>query len=132
MPVAIVQSANGFARAVSAPLSPMLIAGLNWRGAYLAQGGFMAVAFVLLALLFYRDEAPCGHSSIAQPQDAGWPLAEAVRRPHFWLLSLVYVVTGLGSCQPKQQIGGCYSRMRHLCTISRPETKDLSGINRAI
>ena len=49
MAVAIVQSANGFARAFSAPLSQMLIAGLGWRGAYLAQGGFMAAAFLPLA-----------------------------------------------------------------------------------
>ena len=41
--MAIVQSANGFARAFSAPLSQMLIDGFGWRGAYLAQGGFMAV-----------------------------------------------------------------------------------------
>ena len=56
MAVAIVQSANGFARAVSAPLSQVMISGLGWRGAYLAQGGFMAVAFLPLALLFRRNE----------------------------------------------------------------------------
>src|SRR6516165_5665967 len=52
MAVAVVQSANGFARAGSAPLSQVLIAGLGWRGAYLAQAGFMALAVVPLAMLF--------------------------------------------------------------------------------
>src|SRR6185295_12211380 len=56
MAVAVVQSANGFARAFSAPLSQVLIAGLGWRGAYLAQGGFMALAFLPLAAMFRRRE----------------------------------------------------------------------------
>src|SRR5262249_59236218 len=37
MAVAIVQSANGFARAFSAPLSQMLIAELGWRRAHPAH-----------------------------------------------------------------------------------------------
>ncbi len=98
MAVAVVQSANGFARAFSAPLSQILIAGLGWRGAYLAQGGFMAAAFLPLAALF-------GHSvgeraSRALDRDgtgAHWTLPRAIRTPHFWLLFLVYVFTGLGS-----------------------------------
>jgi MFS family permease len=99
MAVAIVQSANGFARAVSAPLSQVLIAGLGWRGAYLAQGGFMAAAFLPLAALFRSSErgrsgtAAGGHTTIP----GGWTLRRAMRTPHFWLLSLVYVFTGLGS-----------------------------------
>ena len=99
MAVAIVQSANGFARAVSAPLSQVLIEGLGWRGAYLAQGGFMAVAFLPLAALFRSSErgrggtAAGGHATIP----GGWTLRRAMRTPHFWLLSLVYVFTGLGS-----------------------------------
>lgn len=98
MAVAIVQSANGFARAVSAPLSQVLIEGLGWRGAYLAQGGFMAVAFLPLAALFRgsergRGRTAGGHAAIP----VGWTLRRAMRTPHFWLLSLVYVFTGLGS-----------------------------------
>jgi MFS family permease len=99
MAVAIVQSANGFARAFSAPLSQMLIAGLGWRGAYLAQGGFMTVAFLPLAALFRRSEprrdvtTAAGQATIP----AGWTLRRAMRTPHFWLLFLVYVFTGLGS-----------------------------------
>jgi MFS family permease len=99
MAVAIVQSANGFARAFSAPLSQMLIAGFGWRGAYLAQGAFMSAAFLPLAALFRRSEpkrdlaTPGGQSAVP----AGWTLRRAMRTPHFWLLFLVYVFTGLGS-----------------------------------
>jgi len=99
MAVAIVQSANGFARAFSAPLSQMLIAGFGWRGAYLAQGAFMSAAFLPLAALFRRSEpkrdaaTPGGESGVP----AGWTLRRAMRTPHFWLLFLVYVFTGLGS-----------------------------------
>jgi MFS family permease len=99
MAVAVVQSANGFARAVSAPLSQLLIAGLGWRGAYLAQGGFMALAFLPLGAMFSRSEPRrdmAGTSAHAARAD-GWTLRQAMRTPHFWLLSLVYVFTGLGS-----------------------------------
>jgi len=98
MAVAVVQSANGFARAFSAPLSQVLIVGVGWRGAYLAQGGFMAAAFLPLAALFRRSEpariaTTGGHAAAS----SGWTLRYAMRTPHFWLLFLVYVFTGLGS-----------------------------------
>src|SRR6185312_1991448 len=96
--VAIVQSANGFARAFSAPLSQALILGLGWRGAYLAQGGFMVLAFLPLTALFGRtgaERAATGAGAAAEGD--GWTLQQAMRTPHFWLLSLVYVFTGLGS-----------------------------------
>jgi MFS family permease len=98
MAVSVVQSANGFARAFSAPLSQLLIATWGWRGAYLAQGGFMAAAFLPLAALFKRSEpqrmtAGAGRSAAV----SGWTLRRAIRTPHFWLLFLVYVFTGLGS-----------------------------------
>jgi MFS family permease len=99
MAVAIVQSANGFARAFSAPLSQVLIAGLGWRGAYLAQGGFMAAAFLPLAALF-RGAEPQQATALGRSIEgtaAGWTLRRAARTPHFWLLFLVYVFTGLGS-----------------------------------
>jgi MFS family permease len=97
--VAIVQSANGFARAFSAPLSQALILGLGWRGAYLVQGGFMAAAFLPLAALFQRSEPEHAGTAAARAAAAaeGWTLRQAMRTPHFWLLSLVYVFTGLGS-----------------------------------
>jgi MFS family permease len=99
MAVSVVQSANGFARAFSAPLSQVLIATWGWRGAYLAQGGFMAAAFLPLAALFKDAEAQrtAGGSSARTTTDSGWTLHRAIRTPHFWLLFLVYVFTGLGS-----------------------------------
>ena len=97
MAVAIVQSANGFARALSAPVSQLLISGLGWRHAYLAQGGFMAVAFLPLAALFRRTNPDRTAASGAHVAGDGWTVRRAMRTPHFWLLMLVYVFTGLGS-----------------------------------
>ncbi len=97
MAVAIVQSANGFARAFSAPLSQVLIASLGWRGAYLAQGGFMTAAFAPLAALFRGSEPARTAAASRQVAGTGWTLRRASRTPHFWLLFLVYVFTGLGS-----------------------------------
>jgi MFS family permease len=96
MAVAIVQSANGFARAFSAPMSQLLIIGLGWRGAYLAQGGLMAVTVLPLAALFRGTEPPRTVATQTATQ-ASWTLSRALRTPHFWLLFLVYVFTGLGS-----------------------------------
>ena len=97
MAVSVVQSANGFARAISAPLSQLLIDGVGWRGAYLAQGGFMAVAFLPLAALFRGSDATRAAAAGRTSAGPGWTLRRAMRTPHFWLLSLVYVFTGLGS-----------------------------------
>jgi MFS family permease len=96
MAVAVVQSANGFARAFSAPLAAVLIAGLGWRGAYLAQAGFMAAAVLPLAALF-RGAATARPAGTQAAATASWTLKRAIRTPHFWLLFLVYVFTGLGS-----------------------------------
>ena len=99
MAVAVVQSANGFARAFSAPLSQVLIAAFGWRGAYLAQGGFMAAGVPAAG----RAVPPFGTGSESPTaggrgiDGAGWTLRRAMRTPHFWLLFLVYVFTGLGS-----------------------------------
>jgi MFS family permease len=95
MAVAIVQSANGFARALSAPLSQVLIAQLGWRGAYLAQGGLMAAVVLPLAALF-RGTEPV-RAFAAQGAATSWTLWRAMCTPHFWLLFWVYVFTGLGS-----------------------------------
>ena len=97
MAVSIVQSANGFARAWSAPVSQLLISGLGWRGAYTVQGATMALLVLPLAALFRRTE-PDRRSAAGRTAAAdGWTVREAMRTPHFWLLSLVYVFTGLGS-----------------------------------
>ena len=92
--VSVVQSANGFARAFSAPLATLMISGLGWRGAYLWQGGFMAVIVIPLASMF-RGIAQPGHRRTHQGE--GWTVRQAVRTPHFWLLFSVYLFTGLGS-----------------------------------
>ncbi len=104
MAISIVQSANGFARAVSAPLIQLLISGIGWRATYLAQAGFIAAAVLPLAAVFRRaDRAPAesdgdGAAALADlPLRHGWTLGEAVRTPHFWLLFAVYMFTGLGS-----------------------------------
>ena len=52
MAVAVVQSANRFARAFSAPVATLMISGLGWCGAYLWQGVFMGAIVVPLASLF--------------------------------------------------------------------------------
>ncbi len=120
MAISVVQSANGFARAWSAPIVQLLISSFGWRATFLIQAGFMAAMIVPLAALFRRT-APSPHPSqpvpalshaapamdASQPTTAmpspaalpppGWTLAEAVRTPHFWLLFAVYLFTGLGS-----------------------------------
>jgi MFS family permease len=94
MAVAVVQSANGFARAFSAPLTTAMIEGLGWRATYLWQGVFMAAVLLPLAALFRGS----GQGRVRKASDAqGWTLAQAARTPHFWLLMAVYMFTGLGS-----------------------------------
>ena len=105
MAISVVQSANGFARAVSAPVAQILISGIGWRSAYLAQGALMTVLVWPLAALFSRDDAPARVSSSSpsssvatdRPARRDWTLAEAIATPHFWLLFTVYLCTGLGS-----------------------------------
>jgi MFS family permease len=95
--VAVAQSANGFARAFSAPLAQVMITGLGWRGAFLAQAGFMAVAVVPLAALFRGAQSTRSAAAASGTTQTTWTLRRAIRTPHFWLLFLVYVFTGLGS-----------------------------------
>jgi MFS transporter, OFA family, oxalate/formate antiporter len=94
MAVSVVQSANGFARAFSAPIATLMISGLGWRGAYLGQGIFMAVILLPLASLF-RGIGQGGRRRVSDRE--GWTVRQAVRTPHFWLLFTVYMFTGLGS-----------------------------------
>src|SRR5439155_2931440 len=106
MAISIVQSANGFGRAASAPLIQLSISIIGWRETYLAQAAFIAAAIPLLAALFRRAarcqattkpvEAPPASAPMPLPSP-GWTLPEAVRTPHFWLLFAVYLFTGLGS-----------------------------------
>jgi MFS family permease len=94
MAVSVVQSANGFARAFSAPVATLMISGFGWRGAYLAQGAFMTVLLLPLASLF-RGIGQGGRRRVTDAE--GWTVRQAVRTPHFWLLFAVYMFTGLGS-----------------------------------
>lgn len=102
--ISILQSANGFGRAVSAPVAQLLIDGAGWRGAYWMQAGAMAVLVVPLAAMFRRAEsalpppvAPPADGAPAVERAREWTLAAAMRTRHFWLLSLVYMLTSIGS-----------------------------------
>jgi MFS family permease len=108
MAISIVQSANGFARAISAPAVQLMISGIGWRPTYLVQAAFMAAVVFPLAAWFRRTDPPKSNTGeigaettpVASPTVAprgGWTLAEAMRTPHFWLLFAVYLFTGLGS-----------------------------------
>src|SRR5499433_1568218 len=54
MAISIVQSANGFGRAASAPLVQFMISTIGWRHTFLAQAAFIAAAVPLLAAVFRR------------------------------------------------------------------------------
>jgi len=106
MAISIVQSANGLARAISAPLVQLGVSGIGWRPTYLVQALLMAAVVLPLAALFRRAEPPRRRIGASSPPDSplldaqprpGWTLGEAVRTPHFWLLFAVYLFTGLGS-----------------------------------
>jgi MFS transporter, OFA family, oxalate/formate antiporter len=103
MAISIVQSANGFARAISAPLAQLSISGFGWRETYLLQAGFMAAAVLPLAVLFRHAvpaaASPAGGTAAARGRAAAadWTVVDAVRTRHFWLLFAVYLFTGLGS-----------------------------------
>lgn len=100
MAVSVLQSANGFGRAFSAPLSQLMIEGIGWRPAYLVQAAFMAVVVLPLSALFRRaDRVPVmPHiSTAALVSSRSWTLIEAMKSRQFWLLFVVYLCTGIGS-----------------------------------
>ena len=109
MAISIVQSANGIARGVSAPLVQLAISLIGWRTTYLVQAGLMAAVALPLAAMFRGSDPPGSRRTPAaigedpepgwpaQPPRTGWTLGEAVATPHFWLLFAVYMFTGLGS-----------------------------------
>src|SRR5262244_1802737 len=94
MAISIVQSANGFARAVSAPVAQILISTIGWRHAYLAQAALMGALVWPLAALFQRHEEPApiapqrrsaatAGETVGRPTRPDWTLAEAMATPHF-------------------------------------------------
>jgi MFS transporter, OFA family, oxalate/formate antiporter len=101
--LAIVQSANGFGRAGAVPVVQFLITTAGWRRAYLVLAAVMALVMLPLSRSFARGTAASPPPAAAQtprhPASAGhdWTLGEAMATPHFWLLFLVYLLTGLGS-----------------------------------
>jgi len=101
--LAIVQSANGFGRAGAVPVVQFLITTVGWRHAYLALAAAMVVAIVPLSRSFQRGTVSATAPSPARgaarvERDAhDWTLNEAMGTPHFWLLFVVYLLTGLGS-----------------------------------
>ena len=100
--IAVVQSANGIARGISAPLVQLAISLIGWRSTYLVQAALMAALALPLARLFRGVDGGAARSAAAQASPdpsptRGWTVGEAVRTPHFWLLFVVYLCTGLGS-----------------------------------
>jgi MFS family permease len=100
--ISMVQSANGFGRAASAPMVQLLISSIGWRRSYLALAGMMAAAVIPIVRAFPTREpaAAAGSEDPARrtaPPVEAWTVAAAMRTPHFWLLFAVYLLTGLGS-----------------------------------
>lgn len=100
MAISLLQSANGFGRAISAPIAQWLVDAQGWRNAYLMQAGLMGVLVIPLAAMFRRADtlAPAAAATGAANEGGrAWTLAEATRTRHFWLLFLVYMLTSIGS-----------------------------------
>ncbi len=98
--ISLLQSANGFGRAISAPIAQWLVDDAGWRNAYLLQAGLMGLLVIPLAAMFRGAEAaiPAGGGGFVAGADGrSWTLGQAVRTKHFWLLFLVYMLTSIGS-----------------------------------
>ncbi len=98
MAISLLQSANGFGRAISAPLAQWLVDASGWRNAYLLQAGLMGLLVLPLAAMFRSAHrlAPATGGATAADGPA-WTLGAAMRTRHFWLLFLVYMLTSIGS-----------------------------------
>jgi predicted MFS family arabinose efflux permease len=85
------------------PVVQFLITTVGWRRAYLALAAVMAIVIVPLARSFRSESraTPRAEAESSTRIDAigphDWTLREAMATPHFWLLFLVYLLTGLGS-----------------------------------
>ncbi len=96
--IAVLQSGNAFGRALSAPISQLLISGVGWRNAYLVEAAAMAVVVLPLAALFRRKpQADAATPAAGALPPRHWTLHEAIRTRQFWLLGLVYMLTSIGS-----------------------------------
>jgi MFS family permease len=106
MAISVLQSANGFGRALSAPIAQLLVNGIGWRMAYVIEAGTLALLVFPLAAVFRPARLAGGGGSTpaaeaaahaATPPQRHWSLAEAMRTPAFWLLFVVYMCTSIGS-----------------------------------
>ena len=98
MAMSMLQSANGFGRAISAPIAQLMVSEVGWRHAYLLQAGVMAVLVLPLAALFRgAEQTPIAKPVTDNALARDWSVAEAMRTGHFWLLFTVYGLTSIGS-----------------------------------
>jgi MFS family permease len=98
MAMSMLQSANGFGRAISVPIAQLMVSDMGWRHAYLLQAGVMAVLVLPLAALFRgAEQTPVAKANKDSVPERNWSVAEAIRTRHFWLLSIVYGLTSIGS-----------------------------------
>lgn len=96
--IAVLQSANGLGRAISAPVAQLMVSGMGWRAAYLAMAGAVVASLPLAGLLPRQAREPqVGAGSAADAAARDWALAEAARTWQFWVLGLVYALTSIGS-----------------------------------
>ena len=98
MAMSMLQSANGFGRAISAPIAQLMVSEVGWRSAYLLQAGVMAVLILPLAALFRgAEQTPMAKPVADSVPQRDWSVAQAMRTRHFWLLFIVYGLTSIGS-----------------------------------
>jgi MFS family permease len=104
MAISVLQSANGFGRALSAPIAQLLVNGVGWRMAYVIEARALALLVFPLAAIFRPARlasggpAPAGAvTATMSSAQRHWSLAEAMRTPDFWLLFVVYICTSIGS-----------------------------------
>lgn len=98
MAMSMLQSANGFGRAISVPIAQLMVSDVGWRTAYLLQAGVMAALILPLAALFRGAElSPIARANTAATTQRDWSVRDAIRTRHFWLLFCVYGLTSIGT-----------------------------------
>ena len=98
MAMSMLQSANGFGRAISVPIAQLMVSDVGWRTAYLLQAGVMAALILPLAALFRGAElSPIAKANADNTTQRDWSVREAIRTRHFWLLFCVYGLTSIGT-----------------------------------
>jgi len=98
MAMSMLQSANGFGRAISVPIAQLMVSDVGWRTAYLLQAGVMAALILPLAALFRGAElSPIAKANADNTTQRDWSVREAIGTRHFWLLFCVYGLTSIGT-----------------------------------